>query len=81
MYRSEQNQTKVINRLPAVNGLTEHCLLRKHSKKLNLVENESCRFCRQEEKFALHLLGRCDDVMSKRSRNLGQHHIDREPPI
>lgn len=50
----------------SVDFLTGNCLLRKHSRDLNLVEDASWGFCRQSEETPQHLLRRCDEDMTKK---------------
>lgn len=42
--------------------LIGHCLLRKHSKNVDVVGDTSCTFCGQREKDPCHLLQECDAV-------------------
>lgn len=50
-----------------------HYLFRRQSRNLNLVGHASCRIYRQGEETPLHLLIRCDAVMTKSFKSLGQH--------
>jgi RNase H len=52
--------------------LTGHCPLRYHLKKMDLVENDICRFCQHEQETAEHVLCTCAALDRTRLKYIGK---------
>lgn len=61
-----KNQLRILTGL-----LTGHCRLNKHMRRIRASENDSCRFCHEEDETSIHILCECEALCHKRDFELG----------
>lgn len=79
-----EKRTKFILSLPRrqckdlVGIITGHCRLRKHLCRIGVADDETCRFCSEEDETATHVLCECPALWQARLNVFGCHPLNEE---